>query len=407
VPRSGIGRDVGSGSRRRLPAVEGRGHHAEELERLAPVGPELVRPIRGHEERIARSDLARLFADLHRAPSPRHEDAVFVRMMVMGGVAPGFHGELPHREGRSTVVAPDEHLHADIGGTVHSDGGSLLGITVSKVHREDRIPSSSSRPISRPGADGRPPIMLPDPRSRIDRAMTTPPARTGDARPALAGPRPDIATHVLGPWETDCYVVAAPGGRRCVIVDAGFDPGAMIEEIRRRELEPEALVLTHAHLDHIAGADAVLDAFGPIPVRIHPAERAWLDDPQLNLSAFVEMNVTVRTSGPVEALEDGAVLDLAGTTWTVRHTPGHSPGGVALVCRPDDDGPPLALVGDTLFRDSIGRHDFPTSDEATLFASIRDRIMTLPDETIVLPGHGPSTTVGREREQNMFRSAFT
>ncbi|MFG0328659.1 MAG: MBL fold metallo-hydrolase [Phycisphaerales bacterium] len=210
------------------------------------------------------------------------------------------------------------------------------------------------------------------------------------------GRRPQIDCVTLGPWETNCYVVRAPTSSACWIVDAGFEPAALIRHVRDQGLEPEKLILTHAHLDHIAGAREVVEAFGGLPISIHEAERDWLSDPTLNLSAFVEMNITAPEA--TDLLEDGQPLTLDGHQWIVLHTPGHSPGGVTLVHNDSRQ----AIVGDTLFQGSIGRFDFPTSDGDTLIRSIRERLMTLPDDTRVLPGHGPETTIGQERDSNPY-----
>lgn len=213
--------------------------------------------------------------------------------------------------------------------------------------------------------------------------------------------RPEIKTFALGPWETNCYLVTMGDSDACWIVDAGFQPDPMIDAIQERGLKPERLILTHAHLDHIGGVNDVLQALGPIPIAIHEDEQHWLSDPQLNLSAFIEMNVTAPSA--TDLLNDGQILDLQGSQWEIRHTPGHSPGGITLYCEAAE----VAIVGDTLFRDSVGRTDFPTSDGPQMFTSIRERLMTLPDATRVLPGHGPETTIGRERESNMFREHFS
>jgi glyoxylase-like metal-dependent hydrolase (beta-lactamase superfamily II) len=129
---------------------------------------------------------------------------------------------------------------------------------------------------------------------------------------------------------------------------------------------------------------------------VHEAEAGFCSDPLLNLSALTGAPVTV--TEPDHHLRDGDTLDLDGTTWRVRHTPGHSPGGVLFV----HDESAQAIVGDTIFAGSIGRHDFPTSNAADLFRSLRDVVMTLPDATRLYPGHGPVTTVGRERRTNPY-----
>jgi glyoxylase-like metal-dependent hydrolase (beta-lactamase superfamily II) len=206
----------------------------------------------------------------------------------------------------------------------------------------------------------------------------------------------------LGPFETNCYLVYVPGsegetrGRGCWVVDASFEPGPMIERVRELGLSPRALVLTHAHVDHIAGVDEVLAAFPGTPVAIHSAEREWLSNPALNLSIGMGMPVTAH--GPDRLLEDGGELELDGSRWKVLHTPGHSPGGVTLY----NDAQRAALVGDALFAGSIGRTDFPGCDHNTLIASIRSKLYTLPEETVIYPGHGPASTIGREKRSNPF-----
>lgn len=204
---------------------------------------------------------------------------------------------------------------------------------------------------------------------------------------------------MLGPFETNCYVVRpeplARGGP-CWIVDAGFEPGALVSLVRDRALRPELLILTHAHGDHIAGVREVLAAYPGLPLLIHEAEAEWLSDPDLNLSAAIGMPVT--TPRADRLLKGGDVLELAGSRWRVLHTPGHSPGGITLHNAEDR----AALVGDALFAGSVGRTDFPGSDAGTLARSIREKLYTLPDETVAYPGHGPETTIGREKRTNPF-----
>lgn len=215
-----------------------------------------------------------------------------------------------------------------------------------------------------------------------------------ESQPAASHIR--IQRFTLGPYETNCYVVADTREGVCWVVDAGMGPEPLIEAVRKGGWKPLAVVLTHAHLDHIAGVAAVLTAFPKTPVWIHKDEERWLGDPELNLSAFAGVPVTA--PGPDRLLLDGEVLALGQTRWTVLHTPGHSPGGIALY----EPGLGLAIVGDALFAGSIGRTDFPGSRFETLAASIREKLYTLPGDTRVLPGHGPDTTIAQERLGNPF-----
>lgn len=211
-----------------------------------------------------------------------------------------------------------------------------------------------------------------------------------------------IQGFALGPFATNCYVIHVPPDPACWIIDASFEPDPLIAYVREHNLTPERIILTHAHIDHIAGLDLVRRAFPtgpdgqPVPVIIHEDEASWLTDPVLNLSA--SHGELIMTKPAEETFKGGETLSLAGTDWRVLHTPGHSPGGITLV----HDESHSAIVGDTLFAGSIGRFDFPTSNEADLFNSIRDVLYALPDETIAYPGHGPTTTIGHEKRSNPF-----
>lgn len=203
-----------------------------------------------------------------------------------------------------------------------------------------------------------------------------------------------IQTFTLGQWQTNCYVLSV--GKSCWIVDAGFAPEPMLSAIDRQGLRVEKVVLTHAHLDHIAGLHAVRHRYPDVPILIHADEEDFLTDTRLNLSAaIIDPVVAPEATG---LLHHGEQLELNGVLFEIRHTPGHSPGGITLV-QPDHH---LAIVGDTLFAGSIGRYDFPTSDGPRLMQSISEQLLTLPDDFRVLPGHGPETSIGRERATNPY-----
>jgi hydroxyacylglutathione hydrolase len=207
---------------------------------------------------------------------------------------------------------------------------------------------------------------------------------------------PILEAYELGPFATNCYLVRTPDAPGCWIVDPGLEPEPVISRVRELGLQPRAVVLTHAHVDHIAGVDSVLRAFPGTPVWLHEAEREWTSDPCLNLSILTGLEITCH--GPDRLLRDGDTLSLEGLEWAVFHTPGHSPGGLTLYHAPSR----TAIVGDALFAGSIGRTDFPGSDFATLERSIRTRLYTLPDDTTIYPGHGPTSTIGREKRSNPY-----
>lgn len=214
----------------------------------------------------------------------------------------------------------------------------------------------------------------------------------------MTPPTPALRVHAFspGPYQTNCYVLSLPGSRACWIIDAGFEPQHLIRHIQTQGLTPEALLLTHAHVDHIAGVPAVRRAFPGIPVRLHEAEKDWLSDPELNLSIFTGEPVSM--PAPDGLLLDLDELRLGPLSFRVLHTPGHSPGGVAFWC----ESQAVAFSGDSLFAGSVGRTDFPGCSFETLERSIRTRLYTLPDATRIFPGHGDATTIAHERRTNPF-----
>ncbi len=195
------------------------------------------------------------------------------------------------------------------------------------------------------------------------------------------------------------YTVYLRDGGPCWILDPGLPPQAsqIVAHVRAHKLEPSAIVLTHAHADHIAGIDEVRESLGELPVYLAKEEWAALTDPMENLSGLMGPGFATKVTDPLD-LPAGGTLELDGTVWTVLDTSGHSPGGRSLYCAALG----LAFVGDALFAGSVGRVDFPHSDGTKLMRNIHDQLMTLPDETRALSGHGPETTIGRERESNPF-----
>lgn len=202
-------------------------------------------------------------------------------------------------------------------------------------------------------------------------------------------------TASLGPFETNAYVYT-PDGRHAWIIDPGQGPEPILELVGEQGLAVDAVLLTHAHADHILGLGEVMDAFPDAPLLIHEDERDWIGDPALNLSAG--FGVPYSGPEPTKTFEHGAALTIGGESWTVRHTPGHSPGGCVFLA----PGGGVAIVGDTLFSGSIGRTDLPGGDFDQLAESIRRELYGLDASCLCLPGHGPPTTVGEERSHNPF-----
>jgi len=199
----------------------------------------------------------------------------------------------------------------------------------------------------------------------------------------------------LGPYQTNCYLYT-PNGRTAWIIDPGMDPREVVTTAREQDFQIEAIVLTHAHADHILGIDQVLAAFPDTALVIHKSEEDWLGDPALNLSAA--FGSPYSAPKPTRVLTHGESLQIGDECWEVRHTPGHSPGGCSFVA----PGGRLAIVGDTLFSGSIGRTDLPGGDFDQLAQSIRRELYSLDAECLCLPGHGPTTTIGQERQHNPF-----
>jgi hydroxyacylglutathione hydrolase len=208
-----------------------------------------------------------------------------------------------------------------------------------------------------------------------------------------------------GAFAANCYVIAPAPGEECVIVDPGQDAAGGIEEIlAAHRLKPVAVLATHGHIDHVWSVAPVCGAKG-IPAYIHPADRGLLSDPArgLPLGAGQQLFGGLEFSEPDDVLElaDGMTLRLAGVELIVDHAPGHTPGSVTFRL-PGREEPGTLLSGDLLFAGSIGRTDLPGGDYETILDSLARVCLPLPDETIVLSGHGPRTTIGAERTGNPF-----
>jgi hydroxyacylglutathione hydrolase len=214
-----------------------------------------------------------------------------------------------------------------------------------------------------------------------------------------------VAGFPAGSFQTNCYVVASGPGEACVVVDPGQDAVDPLEELLAEHgLTPVAVLLTHGHFDHTFSVAPVCDGHD-VPAWIHPDDRDMLADPMKGFSreaaAFFGGRIELREPREVRTLDDGAALDLAGLRLRVDHTPGHTPGSV-IFTTPTEEGVEIILAGDTLFEGSIGRTDLPGGDPAQMMASLRDKLLTRDDTAFVLPGHGPTTTIGRERATNPY-----
>jgi hydroxyacylglutathione hydrolase len=223
-----------------------------------------------------------------------------------------------------------------------------------------------------------------------------------------------VAGFAAGSFQANCFVFAAESGGPCVVVDPGQGAEEPLDELlRKHRLDPVAVLLTHGHFDHIFAVTPVCDGHD-IPAWIHPEDRVLLSDPMRALSADARQffgglfggRVQLREPREVRALDEGTSLELAGLIFTVDHTPGHTRGSVTFRSA-SGDGYDLLVSGDTLFAGAIGRTDLPGGDHQQMLASLRDKILTLDDQTVVLPGHGLRTTIGRERATNPFLHGLT
>jgi glyoxylase-like metal-dependent hydrolase (beta-lactamase superfamily II) len=206
-----------------------------------------------------------------------------------------------------------------------------------------------------------------------------------------------IDTFILGAYETNCYILReSETAKDCLIIDVGLEPGRLIDFFRQNKLNPVAIVLTHGHIDHIAGVAALRTEFPAIKVYIHKLDADMLTEANSNLSAM--MGAAFSTEPADLFIEEKSVIEYAGIKLEVLHTPGHTPGGICLYSK--DGG--IVFTDDALFADSVGRTDFPAGSMAQLVKSIRKKLFTLPDDTIVYPGHGPITTIAQEKTHNPF-----
>ncbi len=216
-----------------------------------------------------------------------------------------------------------------------------------------------------------------------------------------------IAGFPAGSFQANCYVLAVDAGGPCVVVDPGQDAMAGLQQLlTEHRLDPVAVILTHGHLDHTASTGEIC-RWADIPAYIHPADEYMLSDPLAALSPELQsllagMSMDGLRPPKVIGVQDGVDPMLADLPLTIDHIPGHTGGSIAIRVAGDDGRPEVLLTGDTLFAGSIGRTDLPGGSTPQQLVSIQDRLLSRPDNTVVLPGHGPSTTIGEERAGNPF-----
>ena len=203
-----------------------------------------------------------------------------------------------------------------------------------------------------------------------------------------------IEHYVVGMVGTNCYFAINEQTKECIIIDPGDEAARLSEKIAAGGYTPVAILLTHAHFDHIMGVDALAETYG-IPVYIHEDDADMLQQPDINCGAMIGTRASAKADKQVR---DGDTINLAGMEIQVIHTPGHTPGG-ACYYFPQQE---VVFSGDTLFCESVGRTDLPGGSMSQLVRSVREKLFKLPDLTIVYPGHGEPTKIGTEKQYNSF-----
>ncbi len=199
----------------------------------------------------------------------------------------------------------------------------------------------------------------------------------------------------VGPFATNCYIVGSSSTKQGMIIDPGAEAETILKTVQQMELSISLIVITHAHMDHVGALHSV-KAKTNAEFAIHEAEKGFVLSAPMRMLTSVGLTPFKSPPKPDRLLKDGDSIDIGDLHFEVLYTPGHSSGGISLA------GHGVVFSGDTLFNFGIGRTDFPGCSHERLIKSIHEKLMVLPDETIVYPGHGPPTTIGNERQWNPF-----
>lgn len=203
-----------------------------------------------------------------------------------------------------------------------------------------------------------------------------------------------IEKFVLGALQTNSYLILNEDTKEVLIVDPATCPDYVLSHVKSNGYVPKAILLTHGHFDHVMGIEKWVELYD-IPVYLHEEEKEVLATPNLNLSVMMGKYYSY---DKVQTLKDGEILELAGFSFKVIHTPGHTKGG----CCYYEEGEEILISGDTLFHSSVGRSDFPTGSMSTLIKSIKEKLFVLPDMVMVYPGHNSLTCIADEKRYNPF-----
>ena len=203
-----------------------------------------------------------------------------------------------------------------------------------------------------------------------------------------------IIKRTVGDVETNCYIVVNETSKECFIIDPGDDEEVLIAAIEEEKAVPKAILLTHGHFDHIYAVEPLAKKYG-IPVYASEKEAQLLGEPEMNCSALYGREVAVV---PKNYIEDGDIFEIAGIKIKGIHTPGHTKGSMCFYIGSEN----TLFSGDTLFKGGVGRTDLPTGNTHLLLESLRDKIIVLPPETIIYPGHGPQTELDYEKRNNSY-----